>query len=191
MFECTAGSVSAANPSSEQAAGGTDRRGRQKITWQAPTASQREDSAQVSHSSTTSVTACFVNQCLYSAILCAAAAVRMLLLLENQHRLLPCQPFDFRLCVCCLHCASASSSNHNAGSHNGNSNVGAGDRGQRAGLCTYLLPKGRPAMQLGSANFAEWLAITSHNTTELADFSCIAALHCSSRSVNDKSALCH
>lgn len=38
----------ASTPSSEVFVGGTDRRGRQKICWQPPTASQREDSAQVS-----------------------------------------------------------------------------------------------------------------------------------------------
>ncbi|KAL3158655.1 hypothetical protein ABBQ32_011398 [Trebouxia sp. C0010 RCD-2024] len=40
------GSMLASTPSSEVFVGGTDRRGRQKICWQPPTASQREDSAQ-------------------------------------------------------------------------------------------------------------------------------------------------
>ncbi len=42
-----AGSVSAATPTSEQSTGGTDKRGRQKITWQPPTATQQEEAAQV------------------------------------------------------------------------------------------------------------------------------------------------
>ena len=37
-----------ATPSSEQSTGGTDKRGRQRITWQPPTASQREEALQVS-----------------------------------------------------------------------------------------------------------------------------------------------
>lgn len=50
-------SVLAAAPSSEVSAAGVDRRGRQKITWQPPTASQREDTAQVRrhHASSNSV----------------------------------------------------------------------------------------------------------------------------------------
>lgn len=41
-----AGPSAGPGPSSEQSSGGTDRRGRQKITWQPPTASQKESDAQ-------------------------------------------------------------------------------------------------------------------------------------------------
>ena len=52
---CSAGSAAAAaaaaaaapTPGSEQSTGGTDRRGRQRITWQPPTSSQKDADAQV------------------------------------------------------------------------------------------------------------------------------------------------
>ena len=47
MYFCFAGPNGGPGPSSEQSSGGTDRRGRQKITWQPPTASQKESDAQV------------------------------------------------------------------------------------------------------------------------------------------------
>ncbi len=46
-FSVFAGPSAGPGPSSEQSNGGTDRRGRQKITWQPPTASQKESDAQV------------------------------------------------------------------------------------------------------------------------------------------------
>jgi len=47
IYFCFAGPSGGPGPSSEQSSGGTDRRGRQKITWQPPTASQKESDAQV------------------------------------------------------------------------------------------------------------------------------------------------
>ena len=46
-FSVFAGPSAAPGPNPEQSTGGTDRRGRQKITWQPPTASQKESDAQV------------------------------------------------------------------------------------------------------------------------------------------------
>lgn len=74
QWDWHAGTGLAATPSSEVSASGTDRRGRQKITWQPPTASQREDAAQVS---LISCSCCFPATCWSRHAYCEQCAIKL------------------------------------------------------------------------------------------------------------------